>query len=83
MSLATTWQFMMTPVFPVRGCVAAEPYEVILVVTAAEEEGDLDGARTLRRALHRAPHPERLEDDSISIINVNEVLKVHCEIKSN
>ena len=66
-----------------RGRVAAEPDEVVLVVAAAEEEGDLDGARTLGRALHGAPHPERLEDDSISIINVNEVLKVHCEIKSN
>ena len=67
MSLATTWQFMMTPVFPVRGCVAAEADEVVLVVAAAEEEGDLDGARTLGRALHRAPHPERLQTDSTSI----------------
>ena len=54
-------------VLPVRGCVAAEPDEIILVVAAAEEEGDLDGARTLGRTLHRAPHPERLDNDSISM----------------
>ena len=58
---------MVASVLPVRGRVAAEAYEVVLVVAAAEEEGDLDGARPLGRALHGAPHPERLEADSTSI----------------
>ena len=57
----------MINVLPMRGCVAAEADEVVLVVAAAEEEGDLDGARPLGRALHRAPHPERLDNDSTSI----------------
>ena len=45
-----------------RGGVAPESHEVVLVVVAAEEEGDLDGARPLWRALHGAPHPERQVD---------------------
>ena len=49
-------------VLPVRGGVAAESHEVVLVLAAAEEEGDLDGARPLGGALHGAPHPERHVD---------------------